>query len=166
MASQRQKNGRGKYGSELPSFKGPCKLARQQSLWLRKSFLPFSLLKDTHTLMHACSTHTAHKAHCTVALGPELWVLDLGWNGPGVYQSAAQPRTRENDAANNIITALVHISLIWQKSSLNGVSHMVHCSVMARTGGGTNGGFLGAFSVRTQGMSYHCAKHKIELYFL
>lgn len=101
--------------------------------------------------MRASTTHTAHKAHSTAALGPALWVLDLGWNGHRVHQSPAQPRTRENDAANNIITALVHISLIWQKSSLSGVSHMVHCSVMARTGGGTNYGILGTFSVRTHG---------------
>lgn len=119
--------------------------------------------------MHARTTHTAPKAHSTTALGPALWVLDLGRNGHGVYQSPAQPRTRENDAANNIITAVVHISLIWQKSSLSGVSHMVHCSVMARTGGGTNHRILGTFSERSHGMV--CAKkvktkHKIKLYFL
>lgn len=74
----------------------------------------------------------------TAGLGPALSVLDLGQNGQRVYQSPAQPRTRENDAANNIITALVHISLIWQKPSVSGVSHMVHCSSI-KGRGSTNG---------------------------
>lgn len=46
---------------------------------------------------------------------------DLGRSGRPLYQSQVQPRTGGNDATNNIITALVHISLIWQKPSLNSV---------------------------------------------
>lgn len=46
---------------------------------------------------------------------------DLGGNGRCLHQSPNQPRTGANDATNNIITALVHISLIWQKPSLNRV---------------------------------------------
>lgn len=47
------------------------------------------------------------------------------WSGPltldemaALHQSPAQPRRGESDATNNIITALVHISLIWQQPSL------------------------------------------------
>lgn len=36
--------------------------------------------------------------------------------------------------ANNIITALVHISLIWQKLSFSSVSHMGQCCVIERMG--------------------------------
>ena len=61
---------------------------------------------------------TFKDTHCTASLCLTLSVLDLGQNGYHLYQSPAQPRTGENDAANNIITALVHISLIWQKPSL------------------------------------------------
>lgn len=38
-----------------------------------------------------------------------------------LYQSPAQPRRGESDATNNIITALVHISLIWQQPSLTSI---------------------------------------------
>lgn len=112
-------------------FKGSCKPVCQRSSLLRKSFLPFFPPSQGHTRR-------------TAGLGPALSVLDLGQNGQHVYQSPAQPRTRENDAANNIITALVHISLIWQKPSLSSVSHMVHCpSIKGR--GSTNGRILNAF---------------------
>lgn len=143
-------------------FQGPLQTCTSAILLVKKvifAVLPPQGHTHTHTheRMHARVTHTAHMAHSTPALGPALSVLDLGWNGHGVYQSPAQPRTRENDAANNIITALVHISLIWQKSSLSGVSHMVHCSAMAGMAGGTNGRILGTFSVCAHGMSWHLA---------
>lgn len=70
--------------------------------------------------------HVLHAASLCLTLS----VLDLGQNDRHLYQSPAQPRTRENDIANNIITALVHISLIWQKPSLSSVSHMVQCSII------------------------------------
>lgn len=74
----------------------------------------------------------------TAGLGLARSVLDLGQNGHHLYQSPAQPRTRENDAANNIITALVHISLIWQKPSLSSVSHMVQCFIIGGVGSTTD----------------------------
>lgn len=77
---------------------------------------------------------TFKDTYCTAGLGLALSVLDLGQNGHHLYQSPAQPRPRENDAANNIITALVHISLIWQKPSLSSVSHMVQCFIIGGMG--------------------------------
>lgn len=77
---------------------------------------------------------TFKDTYCTAGLGLALSVLDLGQNRHHLYQSPAQPRTRENDAANNIITALVHISLIWQKPSLSSVSHMVQCFIIGGMG--------------------------------
>lgn len=77
---------------------------------------------------HFCCTFK--DTYCTASLRLTFSILDLGQNGHHLYQSPAQPRTRENDAANNIITALVHISLIWQKPSLSSVSHMVQCTII------------------------------------
>lgn len=100
---------------ELPSFQGLLQTGVSAILTVKKVI---------SAVLPPSQGHTWH----TAGLGPALSVLDLGQNGQHVYQSPAQPRTRENDAANNIITALVHISLIWQKPSLSSVSHMVHCS--------------------------------------
>lgn len=75
---------------------------------------------------------TFKDTYCTASLCLTLSVLDLGQNGYHLYQSPAQPRTGENDAANNIITALVHISLIWQKPSLT--CRTVQCSIIGGMG--------------------------------
>lgn len=110
---------------ELPSFQGLVKTGVSAILTVKKVI---------SALFPPSQGHTRR----TAGLGPALSVLDLGQNGQHIYQSPAQPKTRENDAANNIITALVHISLIWQKPSLSGVSHMVHCSPI-KGRGSTNG---------------------------
>lgn len=53
--------------------------------------------------------HTVSRAHTAQHGLTQFLTLDK--MATPLYQSPVQPLTGENDAANNIITALVHISL-------------------------------------------------------